>query len=157
MDTPVPRPRVEAFLHAFAAGDPNAIVEFLHDDVVWTIRGPVEVLPFCGCHRGKAAVLDLLVRQVPAVIRVSPIVPEAVSIDGNQAALLIRRTGKRAADGRAISSRVANFFGFQHGLVISNLTLIDSFDAVEQFLGHSLTGHDDAPKVGDLADDLVAI
>lgn len=152
MDTPVSRSRAEAFLQAFAASDFKTVAEFLHDDVVWTINGPVDVLPFCGTHRGKADVLDLLARQVPAVIQLSKVVPDAILIDGNHAAMHVRRTGKRA--GRVLSSRIANFFRFQDGLVISNLTLIDSYDAVEQLIGHRLTTGGEASMVDDLADEL---
>ena len=138
----VPRAVVEAFYQAYAARDVDKIAKYLADDVAWTISGPVDYLRFCGTHRGKAAVLDLIKRQVPEVLRVFSFVPEAILVDGDQAAMLSRQSSRRAVDRRVISYRVANFMRFRDGKVFENLSLLDSFDAVEQVLGHPLAAHD---------------
>lgn len=143
----VPRAVVDAFFEAYAARDTARTAKFLDDDVEWTISGPVDVLPFCGTHRGKANVLDLIGRRVPAVLRVFSFVPESTLIDGDQVAMLSRLSARRSTDGRVISYRVANFFRFRDGKVVENLSLLDSFDAVEQVLGHPLAVHDDAPRI----------
>lgn len=98
-------------------------------------------MAFCGTFRGKAAVLDLIGRLVPQVMRVVGFVPESILVDGDRVAMLNRQSSKRAEDGRVISFRVANFMRFQDGKVIENVSLIDSFDAVEQVLGHPLAVH----------------
>ena len=138
MAEPVPRAVVEAFYAVYATRDAGRIADFLHDDVEWTISGPIDYLRFCGTHRGKTAVLDLIRRQVPAVLRVFSFVPDSIVVDGDRAAMLSRQSSKRAVDGRVISYRVANFMRFRDGKVIENLSLLDSFDAVEQVLGHPL-------------------
>lgn len=138
MASAVSRAVVEAFFKAYAARDPRELGAFLHDDVIWTISGPVEVLSYCGTHRGKATVLDLILRVVPSVFRVTSYMRESLLVDGDQVAMLNRRAAQRYADGRVISYRVANFLRFQDGKVIENLSLLDSFDAVEQVLGHPL-------------------
>ncbi len=137
----VPRSVVEAFYKVYAARDVEKIAEFIDDNVEWTISGPVDYLPFCGTHRGKAAVLDLIGRQVPAVLRVFSFVPDAILIDGDRVAMLNRQTARRTEDGRVISYRVANFIRFRDGKLVENLSLLDSFDAVEQVLGHPLAVH----------------
>jgi len=147
----VPRSVVEAFYKAYATRDVRNIAPFFDDEITWTVSGPVGLLPFCGTHHGKAAVLDLIGRQVPAVFRVFSYVPETMLVDGDRAAMLNRQLARRADDGRVISFRVANFIRFRDDKVIENISLLDSFDAVEQVLGHSL-----APGAG--ADsELVAI
>ena len=138
MNNAVPRAVVEAFYAAYAARDVARIAPFLADDVQWTISGPVDHLRFCGTHRGKAAVLDLIERQVPAVLRTFSFVPDSIVVDGEHVAMLSRQSSKRAVDGRVISYRVANFLRFRNGQVVENLSLLDSFDAVEQVLGHPL-------------------
>ena len=138
MTQPVARTVVEAFYKVYAARDVEKIAEFLHDDVEWTISGPVDYLRFCGTHCGKVAVLDLIKRQVPAVLRVFSFVPDSIVVDGDHAAMLSRQSSKRTSDGRVISYRVANFMRFYDGKVIENLSLLDSFDAVEQVLGRPL-------------------
>jgi ketosteroid isomerase-like protein len=134
----VPRARVEAFYRAYATRDVAMIAEFIHDDVVWTISGPVDLLPYCGTHHGKTAVLDLIGRQVPELLRTAGFVAEALLVQGDRAAMLSRKSAKRTSDGHSVSYRVANFMRFLDGKVLANLSLIDSFDAVEQVLGRPL-------------------
>jgi ketosteroid isomerase-like protein len=134
----VPRSVVEAFYKVYSARDVEKIAEFLHDDAQWDISGPVDLLPFCGTHRGKAEVIDLIGRQIPMVLRTFSFVPEAILVQGDRAAMLSRQSSRRAKDGRTMSYRVANFMRFRDGKLIENLSLIDSFDVVEQVLGHPL-------------------
>ena len=140
--SPLPRAVAEAYLTAFATRDPEKIAPFIDDDVVWTISGPVDVLPFCGVHQGKATVLDLSGRRIPSVLKVFHVAHESCVIDGNHVATLTRLSARRPEDGRVISYRCAHFIQFRNGKVIENLSLLDSFDAVEQVLGHSLDVHD---------------
>ena len=150
----VPRSLVEAFYAVYATRDADRIAEYLHDDIEWTISGPVDYLAFCGTHRGKAAVVDLIKRKIPLVLRTHAFVPEAIVVEGDQAAMLSRQSSRRAADGRAMSYRVANFMRFLDGKVIENISLVDTFDAVEQVLGRPLAVHD-APRIG--RGDVVAV
>lgn len=153
MTHPAPRAVVEAFYRAYAERNAAKVAEFLDDDVDWTISGPVDLLPFCGTRHGKAAVLDLIERLVPEVFRVYSFVPDAMLVDGDRVATL-NRLSARSSDGRVISYRLAHFLRFRDGKVVENISLIDSFDAVEQVLGHPLALHD-----GQMADvgDLVAV
>lgn len=151
MTTAVPRALVEAFYRAYDSRDVERIAPYLDDDVEWIISGPVDVLPFCGCRRGKAAVLDLIEREIPKVIRVYSFSPELLLVDGDRAAALVRLAARHRLDDRAISYRVANFLRFRDGKIVENLSLIDSFDAVEQVLGRPLPVHAEPPeKAGDL-------
>jgi ketosteroid isomerase-like protein len=150
----VPRTVVEEFYQAYATRDVAKIAPFLHDDVEWTISGPVDILPFCGTHHGKAAVLDMIENKVKAVIRTVSFVPESIVVDGDQVAMLSRQAAKRTKDGCVVRYRVANMMRFRDGRVIKNLTLLDSFDAVEQVIGRQLTGRGHAPSG---AGDLVAL
>lgn len=154
MKNAVSREILEAFYKAYFYHDAGKVAELLHDDVCWTISGPVDVLSYCGTRRGKAAVLDLIERVVPNIFRVFGFVQESTLIDGDQVATLNRISGRRCADGRVISYRLAHFMRFRDGKVISNISLMDSFDAVEQMLGHSLDIADERPAH---AGDLVAV
>jgi|SRR6185369_2864255 len=142
MTEQITRALVEAFYEAYAARDADTVGEFLDENVEWTISGPVDVLPFCGTRHGKAAVLDLIRREVPAVFRIQSFVVDAMLVDGERAATLARLTA-RGIDGRTISYRLSHFARFRDGKVVENLSLIDSFNAVEQVLGHSLTTQED--------------
>jgi ketosteroid isomerase-like protein len=147
----VPRAVVGAFYEAYASHDTGRIAGLLHDDVEWAISGPVDVLSFCGVRRGKPAVLDLVDRVVPSIYRVIKFTQESILLDGDRAATLNRMSGRRCADGRIISYRLAHFMRFKDDKVVSILSLIDSFDAVEQMLGHSLDVLDERrAETGDL-------
>ena len=134
----VSRKVVQAFYEAYAQRDIARLAPFLDDDVSWTISGPVDVLPFCGTHRGKADVLDLIKRLVPQTLRTFSFVSDAILVDGDRVALLSRQSARRATDDRVVSYRVANFIRFRDGKVVENISLLDSFDAVEQLVGHRL-------------------
>jgi ketosteroid isomerase-like protein len=145
----------QAFYKAYAARDIARMAEFIADDVEWTISGPVGVLPFCGTRQGKKAVLDLIEKGVPSVFRVVSFVLDQLLVDGDRVASL-NRLSAHAPDGRVISYRLAHFLRFRDGKIVENLTLIDSFDAVEQVLGHPLVP--DSPPLADAdAGDVVAI
>jgi ketosteroid isomerase-like protein len=141
MSYSVPRSVVEAFYRAYAARDARKVAEFLDDDVEWTISGPVDLLCFCGTRRGKAAVVEIIERLVPAVFEVFSFVPDALLVDGDRAASLNRLAARSRDDGRVISYRLSHFLRFRDGKVIENVSLIDSFDAVEQVIGHPLNVH----------------
>jgi ketosteroid isomerase-like protein len=154
MSYEVPRSLVEAYYAVFATRDADKLAQYLHDDIEWTISGPVDYLAFCGTHRGKAAVIDLIKRQIPLVLRTHSFASEAVVVEGDQAAMLSRQSWRRTADDRAVSYRVANFVRFRDGKVIENISLIDTFDAVEQILGRPLDVRD-AARIG--KDGIVAV
>jgi ketosteroid isomerase-like protein len=148
------RELVEAFYAAYTRRDSAGMAPFLAEDVEWTVSGPVDLLPFCGNHRGKQAVLDLVDRGIPAVFKIFAIVLDRMVVEGECASTL-HRVSANTADGRVISYRVVHFFHFKDGKLTENLTLIDSFDAVEQVLGYSLSVHD-APALAE-GDELVAV
>jgi ketosteroid isomerase-like protein len=138
MPDAVARAVVDAFYKAYAERDTDAMAPFIDDNVEWTISGPVDVLTFAGTFHGKTAVLDLIARRVPEVFQVFCFVPSMTLVEGDRVATLNRLWAKRTVDGRVISYRLAHFMRFAHGKVVENLSLIDSFDAVEQVLGHPL-------------------
>lgn len=153
MSEPVPRNVVEAFHQAYSDADAARVAEFLDDDVKWTISGPVDVLSFCGTRHGKAAVVDMIERLGPQVFRIRNFVRDALLVDGDRAAVLNRLTAVRE-DGRVVSYRVGQFLRFRNRKLIEYLSVIDSFDAVEQVLGHPLdvreTQDAQAAAIGDL-------
>jgi ketosteroid isomerase-like protein len=128
----------EEFRTAYALRDIAKIETYLHDDVEWTISGPVEYLRFCGTHSGKSAVVELLKRRIPEVLRTFRFEPESVVVDGDQLAMLHRQASRRTKDDRVMNYRVANFMQFLDGKLIRNLSLLDTFDVVEQVIGHRI-------------------
>jgi ketosteroid isomerase-like protein len=139
MTKPVPRSVVEGFYAALARSDFVALAPYLDENVNWTISGPVDVLPFCGQHIGKSIVLKLLDRDIPALLERRHLVPNAMLVDGDRVAVFGRLMASRGDIGRKISYRIAQFIRFENEKVVDYISIIDSFDAVEQVLGQQLS------------------
>lgn len=147
---PVPRAVVEAFYPALANRDMGTLATFLDEQVVWTISGPVDMLPFCGQRIGKAVVMKLLVRDIPTFLSDRRFVPNTMLVDGDRAAVLGRLNATKRDDGHAISYRIAHFIKFRDEKVVEYVSIIDSFDAVEQMLGYNLDAYDGYRVEGDI-------
>ena len=156
---PVNRKTVEAFYAAYASRDAKRIRPFLTDDVHWTISGPVDLLQFCGTRHGPEAVIELIEHLVPEVFRVFSFVPEMVLVDRDCASTLSRLSARRRGDGRVVSYRVAQFLRFRDRQVAEYCSVIDSFDAAEQVLGHPLDAGCRGTAISDVAgrEDVVAL
>jgi ketosteroid isomerase-like protein len=154
MTKPVPRAVVDEFFRVFATREGKKIAPFLDDDVNWTISGPVDLLHYCGTRVGKRAVIDVIDRQVPAVFHIRGFIPDMVLVDGDMVASLSRLSAISQKDGRAISYRVAQFIRFKNEKVTEFMAVIDSFNAVEQVLGHSINLAESEPED---ASNLVAV
>jgi len=138
----VPRAVVEAFYHALSVRDLAALANFLDDDVVWTISGPVDILPFCGRRVGKSLVMKLLGRDSPTLFSGRRFIAKTMLVDGDRASVLGRFTATKRSSGQAISYRIAQFIQFRDEKVVDFVSIIDSFDAVEQLLGYNLDAYD---------------
>ncbi len=136
--SPVSRKTVQAFYQAYALRDMTRLADFFDDDIEWTITGPIDLMDFCGTHRGKAAALALFAPHLPGHFEITGFVPETLLIDGDRASMLGRLLGARREDGRKISYQLAHFLRFRDGKVVEFRSLLDSFDAAEQLLGHAI-------------------
>ena len=138
MTTAVSRELVQDYFQAQLSRDPARIAPFLHDDVDWSIAGPVDLLHFCGERHGKAAMIDSIVQRVPSVLQVTSYAIDEILIDGDRAVTFMRLTAIHTATGRTVSYRCAQFLRFREGKLVEFRALIDSFDAAEQVLGHPI-------------------
>jgi ketosteroid isomerase-like protein len=139
MAKPLTRSVVDGFYKALGSADFAALEAYLADNVTWTISGPVDILPFCGQRSGKAVVLKLLDRDIPAFLDKRRLVPDVVLIEGDRVAMFGKLTARRRDLGHAISYRIAQFVRFEQDKAVDYVSIIDSFDAVEQVLGQQLT------------------
>jgi len=154
MDT-VARSTVQAFYEAYLSLDTARVAQFLDDDIDWIISGPVDVLAFCGQRRGKAAVLEIFDRLFPQTLKTTGFDPQSLLIDGNRVAMLFTLSAITRNSERKISYRVAHFLRFRDDKVFEFRSIIDSFDAAEQVLGHAIClsqrkSHSDPKAAGDL-------
>jgi ketosteroid isomerase-like protein len=151
----VSRSTVQAFYQAYVTRDSARIEPLLDDDVEWMISGPVDVLPFCGQRRGKLAVLKVFDHLVPATFEVTGFEPQSLLIDGDRVAMMSVLSAVTPDRNRKISYRLAHFIRFRDDKVIEFCSIIDSFDAAEQVLGHAINvsqrqSESDLTAAGDL-------
>ena len=128
---------VEAFYRALAERNYERVALYLDDDIKWSISGPVELLPFCGQRVGKAAAMDVITRLVPHVLATRHFLPDMKLVEGDCAAILARLYGTQP-NGRAISYRISHFMRFKNNKITEYISVLDSFDAAEQVLGHQI-------------------
>ncbi|HET7887130.1 MAG TPA: nuclear transport factor 2 family protein [Bradyrhizobium sp.] len=109
----------------------------IDDDVDWAVYGPIDMFPFFGARRGKAAVLEVI-RRVAENIRVHRFDRESIMLGTDTAASMMRYSLTMLDANKPISLRLAQFAQFRAGKLASIRILVDTFDLVEQALGHPI-------------------
>jgi ketosteroid isomerase-like protein len=113
------------------------IEALIDDDIDWAIFGPIDMFPFFGARRGKAAVLDVI-KRIADNVRIHRFDRESVLLGDEQAASMIRYSLTALDSNKPISLRLAHFVRFRDGRLVSLRALLDTFDLVEQALGRSI-------------------
>jgi ketosteroid isomerase-like protein len=109
----------------------------IDDDVDWAIYGPIDMFPFLGARRGKAAVLEVI-RQIADNVRVHRFERESIMLGVDSAASMIRYSLTAIDINKPISVRIAHFAQFRAGRLLNIRVLVDTFDLVEQALGRPI-------------------
>jgi len=115
----------------------------IDDDVDWVIYGPIDMFPFLGARRGKDAVLEVC-RQVSENVRVRRFDRESIVLGEDSAASMMRYSLTMLASNKPINLRLAHFAQFKAGRLLNIRVLLDTYDLVEQTLGHPIH----LPKIG---------
>lgn len=131
------RATVDALYDAYERGDLQRVAALIHDDIDWMMFAPVSVFSFAGPRRGRKAVLEVMA-AIAGRFSVESYKREIVVVEGDRAAVMSDVAFKQRATGRVMRFRVANFLRFQDGYAIEFREFFDTFDVVEQVLGHEL-------------------
>ena len=126
-----------ALRQAIEDREPDHIAALLDEDVDWAIFGPIDMFPFLGARRGKAAVMDVI-RQIADNFRVHRFDRETVMLGVDSASSMLRYSLTSLESNKPISLRLAHYAQFRHGRLRSIRVLLDTFDLVEQALGRSI-------------------
>ncbi len=127
-----------AFADAFASRDPDRIAAYLDDTVDWMIFGPIDLFPFFGRRRGRAAVLAMF-GQAAGRLQFGELHSDILLASGDRAAGLARITFLDRDSGRTLSLRFSYFLQMSEGRIVCCRCLLDSFDAAEQVLGREIS------------------
>jgi ketosteroid isomerase-like protein len=116
---------------------PGDLEALLDEDVDWAIYGPIDLFPFFGSRRGKAAVLEVI-RQIADNLRVHRFDRESLMLGQDSASSMMRYSLTVLDSNKPISMRIAHFVQFKAGLLTSYRVLVDTFDLVEQTVGYPI-------------------
>ena len=116
---------------------PDDLEALIDDDVDWAIYGPIDMFPFFGARRGKAAVPEVI-RQIADNVRVYRFDRESIMLGVDSAASMMRYSLTSQDSDKPISLRLAHFAQFRAGRLRSIRVLVDTFDLVEQALGRPI-------------------
>jgi len=109
----------------------------IDDNVEWAVFGPIDMFPFLGTRRGKDEVLEVC-RQIADNVRVHRFERESMMLGDESGAAMMRYSLTALDSNRPISLRLAQFASFKNGLLTSMRVVVDTFDLVEQTLGHPI-------------------
>ena len=126
-----------ALHHAINERQHQDLEPLIDEDVEWAIYGPIDMFPFLGSRRGKAAVLDVC-RQIADNVRVHRFDRESIMLGVDSASSMIRYSLTALDSNKPISLRLAHFAQFKAGRLVNIRVLVDTFDLVEQALGHPI-------------------
>ena len=109
----------------------------IDEDVDWAIYGPIDMFPFFGARRGKAAVLEVI-KRIADNVRVHRFDRESIMLGVDSASSMMRYSLTALDSNKPISLRLAQFAQFKAGRLASVRVLVDTFDLVEQALGRPI-------------------
>ncbi|ABD08845.1 conserved hypothetical protein [Rhodopseudomonas palustris HaA2] len=118
------------------------LANIIDEDVDWAIYGPIDMFPFFGARHGKAAVIEVC-QQIADNIRIHRYDREAIMLGVDTSASMVRYSLTALDTNKPISLRMAQFAQFRAGKLVSMRILIDTFDLVEQAIGHPI----DLPRI----------
>jgi len=124
-----------AFQRAINERQLEDLEQLIDDNVDWAIYGPIDMFPFFGARHGKAAVIEVI-RQIADWVQIHRLNRESVLLGVDTAASIVRFSLTGRDRNRPISLRLAHFAQFKDGRLISLRVVVDTFDLVEQALGH---------------------
>lgn len=132
------RARIIDLYAAYAKGRTDFVLNSIDDDVDFVSYAPTDIFPYLGPHRGKAAFTEVM-RTVHATFEFLTYKPVFLAVEGNDAAAaMISMKLRQRSTGRVISMFVAQFVRFRDGRICELREFMDTFDAVEQVLGHEI-------------------
>src|ERR1700724_1813425 len=100
------------------------LAALIDDDVDWAIYGPIDMFPFFGARRGKAAVIEVI-RQIADNVRIHRFDRESIMLGVDSAASMLRFSLTALDSNKPISLRIAHFAQFRAGRLSSLRVLVD--------------------------------
>jgi ketosteroid isomerase-like protein len=132
------RRRVLNFLDAFYSGDTDAAMACCDDELDSITYAPIELFPHLGHKHGQSWVAEAIRTQEQ---RYSSRKYEIkfLTVEGPKVATIQHVSLRKRSDDRVVQLELAEFFTLRGGRILEHRSFFDSFDLVQQVLGHDLT------------------
>lgn len=131
------RAAVKDLYASYAARDFARVAALLADDIDWIIYAPMHVFPFAGHRAGKAAVLAAL-GGIETDYSIESYVPKVMIAEDDWASVMSDVAFKQRSTGRLLRFNIADFMRVRDGRIVEFREFANTFDVVEQALGHEL-------------------
>jgi ketosteroid isomerase-like protein len=122
---------------AYERRDFDRVAELIDNDVEWIIYAPMQIFPFAGYRRGKVAVLKALGGIAKDYVLMS-YVPQLIIVEDDRAAVMSDVAFMQRSTERTLHFHLANFLRIENGKLVEFREFANTFDLVEQALGHAL-------------------
>jgi ketosteroid isomerase-like protein len=128
---------LKVLYQALKSAQVDFVVNALDDNVEYISYAPSKVFPYLGHHRGRESVAKSL-RTIFEQYEFLTYEPIFTVIEGDNAGVMIFARAYHRASGRTMQIIIAHFIRFRRNRVVEIREFMDSFDAVQQLLGHEL-------------------
>ena len=125
------------FLQAFYAGDATAAMSCCDNEIDTITYAPVDLFPHLGHKQGKAWVAEAIaIQQQRYAVRKHEVT--FIAAEDDKVASMTRCALTKRNDGRVVQFVEAAFFTLRDRRIAQHRAFFDSFDLVQQILGHDL-------------------
>lgn len=132
------RQRVLTFLDAFYAGDAAVAQSCCVEDYDSITYAPVEIFPHLGHKQGNDWIAESI-RIQQQRYRQRRYEVTGMVVEDDMAVALLRLGLQKRNDDRMVQLDTAEVFTLRGGLIAKHRAFFDSFDLIQQLLGHDLT------------------
>ena len=132
------RQRVLKFLDAFYSGDIEGAVACCDEELDSITYAPIELFPHLGHKHGRDWV-EQAIRTQQQRYSSRKYEIRFLAVDGIRVATTQIVSLRKRSDDRVVHLEVAELFTLRNGRILEHRSFFDSFDLVQQVLGHDLT------------------
>jgi ketosteroid isomerase-like protein len=129
--------RIYDIYEAFSAAKLDLLVDVFDEHVDFFTNAPADVFPYLGRRVGRPAVLKAL-SAVHAEFESLTFLPIWIVVEDDTAGTILSIHATQRTTKRALRFFAAHFLRFRDDRIVEYRSIMDSFEAVQQILGHEL-------------------